>query len=136
MNVFILGDRGMVGSSLVNHLKLNNSNKIITANRNELDLLNQENVRLFFNKNKIDQVYLAAAKVGGIHANSKYPANFIYENLMIQTNVIHAAHCSNVDKLLFLGSSCIYPRLAPQPINEDSLLTGALESTNASIFPI
>ena len=108
MNVFILGDRGMVGSSLVNHLKLNNSNKIITANRNELDLLNQENVRLFFNKNKIDQVYLAAAKVGGIHANSKYPANFIYENLMIQTNVIHATHCSNVDKLLFLGSSCIY----------------------------
>lgn len=130
MNILILGDRGMVGSALVNYLKSYTSNKIITAKRDELDLLNQESVKLFFKKNMIDQVYLAAAKVGGIYANNTYPANFIYENLMIQSNVIHASHCSDVDKLLFLGSSCIYPKLAVQPINEDSLLTGLLEPTN------
>lgn len=130
MNIFVAGHRGMVGSAIVRGLSSNNSINIITATRSNLDLLNQESVNNFFKKNDIDQVYLAAAKVGGIHANNEYPAQFIYENLMIQSNIIHAAHLSNIQKLLFLGSSCIYPKFAEQPIKENSLLTGILESTN------
>ena len=130
MNIFVAGHKGMVGSALVRHLKLQGHDQIITAKRNELDLLNQDAVRIFFERNKIDQVYLAAAKVGGIHANNEYPADFIYQNLMIQTNVVNASHCADIDKLLFLGSSCIYPKFSSQPIKEESLLTGVLEPTN------
>jgi len=130
MNIFVAGHQGMVGSALLRALALDSSKKIITVEREGLDLLNQKSVISFFEQNHIDQVYLAAAKVGGIHANNKYPAQFIYENLMIQTNIIHAAHLSNVEQLLFLGSSCIYPKFAPQPMKENSLLTGTLESTN------
>lgn len=129
LKVFVAGHNGMVGSSLVRLLKLQNV-ELITKNRNELDLLNQKKVQKFFESNKIDQVYLAAAKVGGINANNKYPANFIYENLMIQTNIIHGAFLNGIKKILFLGSSCIYPKKTKQPINEDSLLTGKLEQTN------
>ena len=130
MNIFVAGHRGMVGSAIVRVLSSNNANNIITATRSNLDLLNQESVNNFFEQNDIDQVYLAAAKVGGIHANNEYPAQFIYENLMIQSNIIHASHLADVQHLLFLGSSCIYPKFAEQPIQEDSLLTGILESTN------
>ena len=130
MNIFVAGHRGMVGSAIVRVLSSNNANNIITATRSNLDLLNQESVNNFFEQNDIDQVYLAAAKVGGIHANNEYPAQFIYENLMIQSNIIHAAHLADVQHLLFLGSSCIYPKFAEQPMQEDSLLTGILESTN------
>jgi GDP-L-fucose synthase len=130
MNIFIAGHRGMVGSAIVRALSSDSQNNIITATRSTLDLLNQDSVKNFFEKNDIDQVYLAAAKVGGIHANNKYPAQFIYENLMIQLNIIHASHLSDVDKLLFLGSSCIYPKFASQPIQENSLLTDILEPTN------
>ena len=124
-NIFIAGHNGMVGSALVRLLKKQNV-KLITKNRKELDLLKQKNVESFFKNKKIDQVYLAAARVGGIYANNTYPAEFIYENLMIQTNVIHSAVLSGVKKLLFLGSSCIYPKNTKQPINEDALLTGKL----------
>jgi GDP-L-fucose synthase len=130
MNIFVAGGYGMVGSSIVRALRLNGNNEIIRTARSELDLLDQSAVKKFFESNKIDHVYLAAAKVGGIHANNEYPGQFIYENLMIQANIIHASHYSDVQKLLFLGSSCIYPKLAPQPMKEDSLLTGLLESTN------
>ena len=130
MNIFIAGHRGMVGSAIVRALSSNSENNIITAKRSTLDLLNQDSVNNFFEKNDIDQVYLAAAKVGGIHANNKYPAQFIYENLTIQSNIIHASHLSDVNKLLFLGSSCIYPKFAKQPIQENSLLTDILEPTN------
>lgn len=130
MNIFVAGHRGMVGSAIVKALSSNIANNIITANRSSLDLLNQKSVNDFFKRNDIDQVYLAAAKVGGIYANHEYPAEFIYENLMIQSNIIHAAHLSDVQKLLFLGSSCIYPKFAEQPMQEGSLLTGILESTN------
>ena len=130
MNIFVAGDRGMVGSAIVGALKSLGHGQIITASRSALNLLDQAAVRAFFESNKIEHVYLAAAKVGGIHANNEYPGQFIYENLMIQTNIVHAAHCSGVKKLLFLGSSCIYPKLAPQPMKEESLLTGLLESTN------
>jgi GDP-L-fucose synthase len=130
MNIFVAGHQGMVGSAIVRALSPNNANKIITANRSNLDLLNQESVNNFFEQNHIDQVYLAAAKVGGIYANNEYPAQFIYENLMIQSNIIHAAHLSNIQHLLFLGSSCIYPKFAEQPIKENLLLTGILEPTN------
>tara|TARA_B100001057_G_scaffold500359_1_gene614974 strand:- start:841 stop:1794 length:954 start_codon:yes stop_codon:yes gene_type:complete len=127
--VFIAGHKGMVGSSLVRLLKKKNVH-IITRNRKELDLLNQKKVREFFEKENIDQVYLAAAKVGGIHANNSYPAEFIFENLMIQTNIIHSAFLAGIKKLLFLGSSCIYPKNANQPMKERELLTGKLEPTN------
>jgi GDP-L-fucose synthase len=130
MNIFVAGHGGMVGSAIVRALSSDSRNKIITAARASLDLLNQKSVINFFEQNDIDQVYLAAAKVGGIHANNEYPAQFIYENLMIQSNIIHAAHLSDVQQLLFLGSSCIYPKFAEQPMQEDSLLTGILESTN------
>lgn len=128
--VFVAGHKGMVGSSLIRQLELIDDCELITASRSELDLINQANVQNFFKVNKIDQVYLAAAKVGGIAANNSYPADFIYENLTIQNNIIHSAHMNDVNDLLFLGSSCIYPKLAKQPMSEDSLLTGTLEPTN------
>src|SRR5690606_4241249 len=128
--IFVAGHRGMVGSALVRELENNPDNELITATRSELDLTNQASVQSFFKKHKPDQVYLAAAKVGGIHANNTYPADFIYENLMIEANIIHSAHINDVQKLLFLGSSCIYPKFASQPMSEDSLLTGVLEPTN------
>lgn len=128
--IYIAGHRGMVGSAIVRQLKAKGFQNIITATHAELDLCNQAAVQHFFATQKIDQVYLAAAKVGGIHANNEYPADFIYENLMIEANVIHAAHIHGVQKLMFLGSSCIYPKLAPQPMQEDALLTGVLECTN------
>ena len=127
--IFIAGHKGLVGSSILNHLK-KEKDKIITRDRNELDLLNQSQVQDFFKNEKIDQVYLAAAKVGGIFANNSYPAEFIYENLMIQTNIIHSAFLGGVKKLLFIGSSCIYPKEAKQPIKETELFNGKLEPTN------
>jgi GDP-L-fucose synthase len=127
--IFIAGHKGMVGSAIVRLLK-NQDVKIITKDRSELDLLNQGSVQNFFQYEKIDQVYLAAAKVGGIYANNIYPADFIYENIMVQTNVIHNAFLNGVKKLLFLGSSCIYPKYANQPIKEEELLAGKLEPTN------
>ncbi len=128
--VFVAGHRGMVGSAIVRVLQQETECEIITRTHDELDLTDQEAVRGFFESEKPDQVYLAAAKVGGIHANNTYPAEFIYVNLMIEANVIHAAFISGVKKLLFLGSSCIYPKLAEQPMREDALLTGKLEETN------
>jgi GDP-L-fucose synthase len=127
--IFVAGHKGMVGSAIVRLLK-NQDSEIITKDRKELDLLNQGSVQNFFKHEKIDQVYLAAAKVGGIHANNSFPADFIYENIMIQANVIHSAFVNEVKKLLFLGSSCIYPKYANQPMKEDELLTGKLEPTN------
>jgi GDP-L-fucose synthase len=129
-NIFIAGHRGMVGSALVRQLQQDPNVNLITATRSELDLTKQAAVQAFFQQHRIDQVYLAAAKVGGIHANNEYPAEFIYENLMIEANIIHAAHLNDVQKLLFLGSSCIYPKLAEQPMTESALLTGTLEPTN------
>ena len=120
----------MVGSAIIRQLSMYSGYDILTRDRNELDLLSQADVANFFQKNHIDQVYLAAAKVGGIVANNTFPADFIYENLMIQSNVISSAHMAGVQKLLFLGSSCIYPKFSEQPMAEDSLLTGTLESTN------
>ena len=128
--IFVAGHQGMVGSALVRTLSQNKNHQIIVATRQELDLTNQSAVRHFFAQQQFDQVYLAAAKVGGIHANSAYPADFIYQNLMIQSNVIDAVHQNDVPKLLFLGSSCIYPKFAEQPIKEESLLAGDLEPTN------
>ncbi|MGP5064402.1 GDP-L-fucose synthase [Psychrobacter celer] len=128
--VFVAGHKGMVGSAITRQLSLSNDIEIITCDRGEVDLVNQSQVLDFFQKNKIDEVYLAAAKVGGIQANNNYPADFIYENLMIEANIIHSAHINNVQKLLFLGSSCIYPKLAEQPMQETALLTGTLEETN------
>lgn len=120
----------MVGSAIVRRLRSQGYSNILTADRDELDLLDQWAVRSYFNKHNISKVYLAAAKVGGIHANNTYPADFIYENLMIEANVIHSAHKCDVQRLLFLGSSCIYPKYAVQPMKEDALLTGTLEPTN------
>jgi GDP-L-fucose synthase len=130
MNIFVAGHKGMVGSAIMEELSANKSNNIITASRNELNLLDQESVLNFFKNNHIDQVYLAAAKVGGILANNEYPGQFIYENLTIQSNVIHSAHITDVNNMLFLGSSCIYPKFSEQPIKEKFLLAGALEETN------
>ena len=129
LRIFIAGHNGMVGSSLVRHLQLQDV-KIITKEKNKLNLLNQNDVYNFFNNERIDQIYLAAAKVGGIHANETYPAEFIYQNLMIQTNIIHNAFLTGIKKLLFLGSSCIYPKSINDPIKEEKLLTGSLEPTN------
>ena len=120
----------MVGSAIVRQLSQHDNVEIITRTRNELDLLNQQAVNDFFANERIDEVYLAAAKVGGIHANNTYPADFIYENLIMECNIIHAAHSNDVQHLLFLGSSCIYPKLAQQPMTEAALLTGTLEETN------
>ena len=128
--IYVAGHRGMVGSAIVRALRQRGQTDIITRTRAELDLTDQIAVRDFFQAEKPDQVYMAAAKVGGIHANNTYPAEFIYENLMVQSNVIHQAWRAGVRKLLFLGSSCIYPKLAPQPMREDALLTGVLEPTN------
>lgn len=128
--IYVAGHRGMVGSAIVRALKKQADVEIVTRTHAELDLTDQGQVRSFFENEKIDEVYLAAAKVGGIHANNTYPADFIYQNLMIEANVIHSAWKTGVPKLLFLGSSCIYPRLADQPIVEEALMTGALEPTN------
>ncbi len=128
--VFVAGHRGMVGSAVVRRLQALGGFKVLTASRAELDLGNQAAVQAFFDRHHIDRVVLAAAKVGGILANNSYPADFIYDNLMIEANVVHAAHCAGVQHLLFLGSSCIYPRNAEQPMREEALLTGTLESTN------
>lgn len=128
--IYVAGHRGMVGSAIIRNLQSKGFRNIVTRTHAELDLTNQEAVKVFFEQEKPDQVYLAAARVGGIHANNTYPAEFIYENLMIQNNVIHQAFLGGVKKLLFLGSSCIYPKLAIQPMGEDALLTGKLEPTN------
>jgi len=129
LKIFVAGHKGMVGSALVRLLQAQDV-ELITKDRKELDLLNQQDVQDFFKHTKIDHVYLAAAKVGGIYANYTYPADFIYENLTVQTNIIHSAFLSGVKKLLFLGSSCIYPKNANQPMKEEELLTGKLEPTN------
>ncbi len=130
--IYIAGHRGMVGSAILRHLLAQGhpAESIVTRTHGELDLTNQAAVNAFFAEEEPDQVYLAAAKVGGIHANNTYPAEFIYQNLMMQANVIDAAFRNGVQKLLFLGSSCIYPKLADQPMREDALLTGTLEPTN------
>lgn len=128
--IFVAGSRGMVGSAIVRNLEQNGFTNIITKSSKELDLRNQQAVFEFFETEKPEYIFLAAAKVGGIHANNTYPAEFIYDNMMIQNNVIHAAYLNKVEKLFFLGSSCIYPKLAPQPLKEEYLLTGALEPTN------
>ena len=130
--IYIAGHNGMVGSAIVRQLqtKLNNTAQLITRTHQELDLTNQQQVDNFIAGERPNQIYLAAAKVGGIHANNIYPADFIYQNLMIQANIIHAAHKNNIQKLIFLGSSCIYPKSAKQPMKEEMLLTGILEPTN------
>ena len=127
--IFVAGHNGMVGAAICRQLA-DKDVEVVTANRDELDLTNQLQVKDFFNSHEFTQVYLAAAKVGGIYANNTYPAEFIYQNLMIQNNVIHSAYQSGVQKLLFLGSSCIYPKLSKQPITESELLNGHLEATN------
>lgn len=128
--VYIAGHRGMVGSAIYRQLAQRDDIELITRNREQLDLLDTKSVNDFFTSEHIDQVYLAAAKVGGIMANNNYPSDFIYENMMMESNILHAAHNSNVGKLLFLGSSCIYPKFSQQPIKESELLQGSLEPTN------
>lgn len=128
--IFVAGHKGMVGSAIVRQLMANSGVELVTLTRSELDLRNQNDVANFFQENEINEVYLGAAKVGGIHANDTYPAEFIYDNLMVEANVVHQAWAAGVQKLLFLGSSCIYPRLAEQPMPEEALLTGSLEPTN------
>lgn len=128
--IYVAGHRGMVGSAIVRRLQALGQTNIVTRTRSEMDLTDQRAVHQFFAEEKPSEVYLAAARVGGIHANNTFPAEFIYDNLMVQSNVVHAAHVNGVKKLLFLGSSCIYPRMAAQPMAEESLLTGTLEPTN------
>ena len=128
--IYVAGHTGMVGSAICRLLERRKDVNLITASRDELDLSRQTEVEAFFSEHAIDQVYLAAARVGGIHANNSFPAEFLGDNLLIQTHIIQAAHRTNVQKLLFLGSSCIYPKHAAQPIREDALLTGELEPTN------
>ena len=128
--IYVAGHRGMVGSAIVRALQQQGQTNIVTRTHAELDLTNQAAVQTFFEAERPTQIYLAAAKVGGIHANNTYPAEFIYQNLMMEANIIHSAWRTGVQKLLFLGSSCIYPKLAPQPMREDALLTGTLEPTN------
>ena len=128
--VYIAGHKGLVGSAILNKLQIAEFSNIITRSKDLLDLRNQKATQDFFNAEKPDYVFVASAKVGGIYANSQYPADFIYDNLMIQNNIIHAAYCYGVKKLLFLGSSCIYPKYASQPMKEDYLLSGELEPTN------
>jgi GDP-L-fucose synthase len=128
--IYVAGHRGMVGSALVRQLETQDGVELVTRTRAELDLMDQVAMRNFFKEERVDEVYLAAAKVGGIHANSTYPAEFIYENLMVECNVIHEAYQAGVNKLLVLGSSCIYPKSASQPMREEALLTGGLEPTN------
>ncbi|MGG7470450.1 GDP-L-fucose synthase family protein [Chryseobacterium arthrosphaerae] len=128
--IYIAGHRGMVGSAIVRNLTSNGFNNIVTKTSDELDLTDQKNVQSFFETEKPEYVFLAAAKVGGIYANNIYRADFLYQNLMIETNVIHQSYLHGVKKLLFLGSSCIYPKLAPQPLKEEYLLSGFLEQTN------
>lgn len=128
--IYIAGHKGMVGSALVRNLESKGYTNIIGKTFEELNLIRQQDVEDFFNEEKPEYVFLAAAKVGGIHANNTYPAEFIYDNIMVEANIINSAHKNNVKKLLFLGSSCIYPKMAPQPIKEEYLLTGMLEPTN------
>ena len=128
--IYVAGHRGMVGSAIVRRLQKDGYTNIVTRTSKELDLTEQQAVRDFFAQEKPDHVVLAAAKVGGIHANNVYRAQFLYENLMIESNIIHSAYENGVKKLLFLGSSCIYPKMAPQPLKEESLLSGSLEQTN------
>jgi GDP-L-fucose synthase len=128
--IYVAGHNGLVGSAIVRALRAQGHTNIVTRSHAELELTDQAQVRDFFRNERIDQVYLAAAKVGGIHANNTYPADFIYDNMMVQANVVHEARANGVEKLLFLGSSCIYPRMAPQPIKEEYLMSGMLEPTN------
>ncbi len=128
--IFVAGHRGMVGSALVRRLRQGGYQRVLTASRQELDLLDSRAVHAFLAEHKPDYIFIAAAKVGGIQANNTYRADFLYQNLMIEANLIHGAHLAEVQRLMFLGSSCIYPKLAPQPLSEDSLLAGPLESTN------
>ena len=130
MRIFVAGHKGMVGSALLKVLNQDSNNEILTQSRSQLDLLQQNDVNKFFKNNNIDQVYLAAARVGGILANNTYPAEFILQNLKIQNNILESSHLYDVNKVLFLGSSCIYPKFSEQPIKEESLLSGSLESTN------
>ena len=129
--IYVAGHNGLVGSSMIRRLEKDGYSNTIVRSSSEMDLIDQAAVSDFFSKEKPEYVFLAAAKVGGIHANSTYPAEFIYQNLMIQSNVIHQSYMNGVKKLLFLGSSCIYPRLAPQPMKEEYLMTGPLEPTNS-----
>jgi GDP-L-fucose synthase len=128
--IYVAGHKGLVGSAIVRVLRAQGHTDIVTRSHKELELTDQAAVRDFFHTERIDQVYLAAAKVGGIHANNTYPAEFIYDNMVVQANVVHEAWRSGVKQLLFLGSSCIYPRMAPQPIREEYLMSGMLEPTN------
>ncbi|EFJ2988762.1 TPA: GDP-L-fucose synthase family protein [Escherichia coli] len=128
--IYVAGHRGMVGSAICRQLSLRDDIELVVKTHKELDLTVQKDVDAFFAQEKIDQVYLAAAKVGGIYANNTFPAEFIYQNLMIESNIIHSAHKAGIQKLIFLGSSCIYPKFAEQPMNESALLTGILEPTN------
>ncbi len=130
--IWVAGGNGMVGSAIIRRLSAENPSDVLTISSKELDLRNQTATQKWIHENKPDAVFMAAAKVGGIHANNTYPAQFLYDNLMMAANVIHESYKAGVEKLLFLGSSCIYPKMAPQPIAEDSLMTGPLEPTNSA----